>query len=299
MNLQQMRSLAAILEARSFSAAAAKIGLSHSAISLQIKSLEEELGNPLFDRTTRPPRFTNVGKKTAEAARKALLQIEDVRRIGAGESATDHLSIGVVPTTLLDILPVILRRLHRSHPDLQLNIKSGLSSELTTQVLNGEIDVAIITCPIVKIPEIEIRHLVEEPLYVIASKNVQAHNDEQMLRARPFIGFSQKTWLGQQISARLQSRGIYLSEHMEIDSLDAVERMVTEDFGVSIVPQKFLAKKLSKELNLLPFCNPQEYRKLSAIYLKNIEKAEPLKIVFNIIDRLHREYQRPQIARTP
>ena len=69
LNLLQLKSLAAILAYQSFSAAANKVGLSHSAISLDIKSLEIELGQPIFDRSTRPATFLTSGQKAAEPDR--------------------------------------------------------------------------------------------------------------------------------------------------------------------------------------------------------------------------------------
>ncbi|MCP4070563.1 MAG: LysR family transcriptional regulator [Hyphomicrobiales bacterium] len=290
MNLQQLKSLAAILECKSFSAAASKIGLSHSAISLHMKSLEDELGQPLFDRSTRPPTFLASGQKAAELAQKALRMIDDVRLVGSGRSQINAMTIGVVPTTLQDILPYILGQIQRNHPDLQINVKSGLSGDLTSQVLNQELDLAFVTSPSTQIPELNIQELAEEPLYAIGNKSEKGKNDMELLQSRPFISFSRKTWLGQQILARLQSRGIYVDEIMEINSLDAIERMVGEGFGVSIVPQRFLAKSLSNKLYRVPFCNPQEVRRLVLIRRNSPGGHDrynrSLQLILNIVDKL-------------
>jgi len=88
MNLQQLRSLVAIYENNSFSAAADKVSLSHSAISLQIRTLEEEFGQKLFDRSTRPATLTLTGKATALAAQKALKMVNTVKLIGKGQQHT-------------------------------------------------------------------------------------------------------------------------------------------------------------------------------------------------------------------
>lgn len=286
MNLQQLRALTAILECKSFSAAANRIGLSHSAISLQIKSLEDEMGRPLFDRQTRPPLLTPSGRRAAEVAQQALAMIENVKLLGSGKMEMDTLSIGVVPTTLQDVLPRILDQVQKRHPKLQMKVKSGLSGELTSQVLNRELDAAIVTSPMSTIPQLTVHELVSEPIFVIGPCNANASTDTELLQERPFIAFSRKTWLGQQISSRLQARGIFIDEIMEVDSLDAIERMVEDGFGVSIVPERFLSAKLSDKLTQVPFCNPQEYRRLSLIHLESMEREKQIDLLLQIAGTL-------------
>lgn len=284
MNLQQLKSLVAILENNSFSAAADKVSLSHSAISLQIRSLEEEFGQKLFDRSTRPATLTATGKATALAAQKALKMVETVRLVGAGLQHRDQISFGVVPTETQHLLPVVLRELQQRQPGLRIKVKSALSGKLALQVLNLDLDFAILTAPITALPELQVQELVIEPLYVIAPKHIEATSDEDLLRNHPFIAFENMTWMGHQVSARLQSRGIRVNEIMEVDSLDAIEKMVREGFGVSIVPQRFLAPPLEVHLNVVPFCTPQETRRLVLIHRAGEEADLPIANIRKIID---------------
>lgn len=293
MNIQQLRSLVAISEHRSFSAAANAIGLSHSAISLQIKSLEEEFGRPLFDRSSRPPKLLASGRRTAEVARQALRAIEDVRLVGSGKTQLDTLAVGVVPTTLQDILPFVLGQIRDNHPQMQMTVKSGLSGDLTSQVLNGELDIAIVTSPSVQMAELQIHEIAAEPLFAVANASVEASSDREILQHHPYIAFSRKTWLGQQISARLQSRGIFVDEIMEVNSLDAIVRMVNDGFGVSIVPQLLLAKPLSQTLHSHPFCKPQEVRRLVLIHRAGEIDEEPIQLILAIIKTLQTQYVMP------
>ncbi len=284
MNLQQLKSLVAILENNSFSAAADKVSLSHSAISLQIRTLEEELGQQLFDRSTRPATLTATGRATALAAQKALKMVETVRLVGAGLQHRDQISFGIVPTEAQHLLPVVLRELQRRQPGIRIKVKSGLSGNLALQVLNLDLDFAILTAPITALPELQVQELVIEPLYVIAPKHIPALSDGDLLRAHPFIAFENMTWMGHQVSARLQSRGIRVNEIMEVDSLDAIEKMVREGFGVSIVPQRFLAPPLAQHLNIVPFCDPQETRRLVLIHRAGEEADLPIANIRQIID---------------
>ena len=105
------------------------------------------------------------------------------------------------------------------------------------------------------------------------------------LSLMPFISFNKKSWLGQQISARLQSRGIFVQEVMELDSIDTIESLVAQGFGVSIVPQRLLANPLSSQLTKISFCDPAESRKL--VLVSN--NGNPNHQLAKIIDRLSSE----------
>jgi DNA-binding transcriptional LysR family regulator len=266
MNLQQLKTLVAIYENNSFSAAAGKVSLSHSAISLQIRLLEDEFGQQLFDRSTRPATLTATGKATAIAAQKALKLVNNVKLIGEGQQHHDLISFGVVPTEAQHLLPVVLRELQQRQPNSRIRVKSGLSGNLALKVLNLDLDFAILTAPITALPELHVQELVIEPLYVIAPKHVPLDTDKALLSNYPFIAFEAMTWMGHQVSARLQSRGIRVNEILELDNLEAIEKMVREGFGVSIVPQRFLAPPLADKLNIVPFCDPQESRRLVLIH---------------------------------
>ena len=83
------------------------------------------------------------------------------------------------------------------------------------------------------------------------------------MRQLPYIGFNRRTWVGQQIAAKLQQRGIHVNESIEIDSLEAIENLVAEGFGASIIPQRLHSDLHAKRLIRLPFGDPAEPRELS------------------------------------
>jgi len=269
MNLRQLHTLNAILEEGSFSSAGDRIGLSHSAVSVQMQQLETELGVQIFNRATRPPALTAMGRDIAMLARDVEAKIDDIRATAKGRAISGSISIGFVSTTLQTLLPRTLNTLRNRYPDLQVGVKSGLSGDLSKAVLDHELDFAILSSPLSEIPDLEISEIAAEPLFLIGPENsgngTPALTDAELLRSKPFISFNKRTWLGRQIAARLQSRGIHVEEIMEVDSLDAIERLVQEGFGVSIVPQRLMVAQLSEQLIRIPFCDPVESRKLVLI----------------------------------
>ncbi len=134
MNLRQLRTLVAIAEQGSFTAAGNAVGLSHSAISLHVKALEQELGVALVDRTQRPPRLTARGAALVEQARRMAALVDEIRALGSDEMLAGSLAVGVVPTEMVHLLPPALARLRALHPKLAIRVRTGLSSELAQAV---------------------------------------------------------------------------------------------------------------------------------------------------------------------
>ncbi|WP_019996794.1 LysR substrate-binding domain-containing protein [Aureimonas ureilytica] len=266
MNMRQLRTVAAFLEQQSFAATSDRVGLSPSAISIQMLRLEAELGIAVFDRSTRPPTLTTQGVEIARVAREILELEERIRRIARGQTIAQGITIGFVPTTLTRILPRVVGRLREAYPELQINIKSGLSGELAAAVMRREMDFALITAPPGPIENVSVHEIAREPLVAIGPLSLRhIGSDAELLAALPFISFNKRAWLGQKIAAELQSRAIPLREGMDVDSLDTIEELVAEGFGVSVVPQRLLSQPLGDRLQCLPFGAPAQSRRLSLI----------------------------------
>jgi len=266
MNLRQLRSLATILDRGSFVAAGDRIGLSQAAISVQMSQLEATLGVVLFDRSSRPVKLTAEGVRIAQLAGEVLDKIENIKLAASGAETSGSVSIGFIPTSVHNLLPRVLNALRRQFPELQVSVKSGLSGELATAVMRRELDYALLTAPIIEIPELDITAIASEPFYVIGPAiQADVESDEELLRSMPYIAFNKRTWVGQHIAAKLQQRGIHVTEMIEIDSLEAIENLVADGFGVSIVPRRLHAILDSEKLVQVPFGNPIDTRQLALI----------------------------------
>jgi len=276
MNLRQLRTLVAIAEQGSFTAAGNAVGLSHSAISLHVKALEEELGIALVDRTQRPPRLTARGTALVEQARRMATLVDEIRALGSDEILAGSLAVGVVPTAMIHLLPPALARLRALHPKLAIRVRTGLSSELAQAVRMAEIDVAVATRPDIAPEGLTLYEIAREPLVVIAPPGTAEDTDAALIAAHPFIWFSRKTWAGQQIERLLHARGLHPREAMEVDSLEAIEALVAHGLGVAVVPERPttpLAAPLPPTLRRVPFGSPQATRHLALIERDSNPKA--------------------------
>jgi DNA-binding transcriptional LysR family regulator len=265
MNLRQLRTLSTILDRGSFAAAADHIGLSHAAVSVQMNQLESSLAADLFDRSSRPVALTADGVRIAQLAGEVLDKVENLRLEASGAKTSGAVSIGFIPTCVHHLLPRVLEAIRKTFPDLQVSVKSGLSSELAAAVVRRELDFALVTTPLSEIPELDVTPIASEPFYVIGPAGATVESDASLLRSLPYIAFNKRTWVGQHIAAKLQQRGIHIQPAIEIDSLEAIENLVADGFGVSIVPLRLHAGEQSTRLVRIPFGSPVDTRQLTLI----------------------------------
>lgn len=236
MNIKQLVTLVAVVEAKSFAAASDRIGLSASAISLQIKAMEDELGVMLFDRIKRPAVPTVRGRALADHARKTLDMFDAATSIAKGELVRSKLTIGAVPTALSSFLPASLKNLKECYPSLEVVVSSGSSSDLTMMLVDGRLDVVVCTKPVNPIPGLSWHPIATEDFAVIAPVYAKGDTYRELLLSYPFIWFNRKTWAGHSIEEALKAQKIAVKATMEIDSLEAISSLVSEGLGVSIVP---------------------------------------------------------------
>ena len=273
MNIRFLQAIVAIAEHSSFIAAADALGLSHSAVSLQVKTLEEELQLQIVDRSTRPPMLTDAGLSLVEHARQMLKIADDIRALATDDALVGTVTIGVVPSTLVNLIPPALARLRLAHPKLLVRVRSGLSGELLQAVRGREVDLAIVS-ERNDLPEGLISSLIcEEPLNVITPLTIAEASDEDILRTYPFIWFNRRAWVGQQIEQYLLERKIHVLPVMEIDSIEAVESLVAHGLGISITPTRSCTFDGGDQLRRIPFGSPQKCRRLAMIMLQRGQRV--------------------------
>lgn len=261
MELRPLRTLVSIADQGSFAAAAESLGLTQSAISLQVKALEETLGQRLFDRSHRPPQLTEHGQQLVVEARQ-ILSLYDRIFVSNSDLLAGDLVLGAVPTALGSIMPPALAALRTQHPQLAIQVVSGLSEELAAQLRAGNLDASLASEPQHLAEGLHARPIRQDPLVVIAPLDTKGKGDREVLEKNPFIQFSRRAWAGEQIDRALRERNIAVARAMEIDSLEAIIEMVRHRLGVSVVPLPFGRRPEALGLRALPFGNPPLTRAL-------------------------------------
>jgi DNA-binding transcriptional LysR family regulator len=237
MSIRALRTLVAIAESGSFAAAARQLHLTESAISMQMKALEEELGLALFDRRRRPPVLTERARALVEGAGDVL---RDYDRLLEGEPqpgvVRGSLRLGAVPSVITGVLPPALALLAKSHRDVHIDLSVGLSADLVPRVERGALDAAIVSELGGPPRGLVWSPFLTEPLVMIAPRNSKGKTAETLLGEHAFIRYSRQTWVGQLIDRLIKRRSLKPREVMSLDTLEAVCAMVSHGLGVSIVP---------------------------------------------------------------
>jgi DNA-binding transcriptional LysR family regulator len=143
MDPELLRAFVSVAESRGFTAAARALNRTQSAVSLQIKRLEEQIGDSLFTRTSRSVELTGAGSALLPYARRILrLQDEAAAALGAAGQAPT-LRVGLTEEQAQAYLPNVIPAFRARHPEVQLEVACDLSSRLVARIQNGDLDLAL------------------------------------------------------------------------------------------------------------------------------------------------------------
>lgn len=262
MSLKALRTLVTIARYGTFARAADILSLTPSAVSLHIRSLEEELQVNLFDRSRRQVSLTEAGHLAVERAEGILAAYDEMAdALVSGPGLHGRLKIGAIQTALAGRLPAALVRIKAAHPHLHISVFSGMSAELARRVEDGEVDAAITTEPVPPYPaNLDFTPLYQNRFWAVAGPAYAGASLRELLASQPFLRFDKRAWAGRIIEQELRKQQLPVSEQMELDSQQALTHMASMGLGVAIVPLADEDLQRLPAVTLLPFGEPQRVR---------------------------------------
>jgi len=292
-NIRHLKTFIAIADSGSFTSAADRVGLTQSAVSMQVKVIENDLQRELFDRNRRSPQINDFGESLLPTVREIIKLNDDLRNMaGQFEELSGKLQLGVISSVSTGILPEAIMNLKVENPRLTVKIINGQSDDLIRLISEGILDAAIITEPGELFPEIRCRTIAEEPIMVVAPIRYGGFDEKEIFRQLPFIRFNRRTGTGRIIESQLRKQKIRVNETMELDSIEAILEMVAEGVGVSIVPEHCVTARYITDLHVLPFGKPMAIRRVGFIERVHHQKHEFTDALFLNLQRS--EMTRPQ-----
>ncbi len=271
MEIHQLRYLVAVAEEGSFSRAAAKVRVAQPSLSQQIRKLEAEVGQPLFDRLPRSVVLTEAGRCLIDYARQILASIGDARRCvdEFKNEVAGRLAVGAIPTIAPYVLPELVGKFQKHYPEVTLEIVEDVTDGIARRVEAGELDVALAsTCQ--QAPTLRRESLGSEPLlalvpkgHPLAKKTLVAMDD---LKSQRFLLLHEMHCLSQQVNHLLAARRLRPEIALAGSQLGTIANMVAAAIGVSIVPQMMVKHQATPGCVSVPFAPPVPERELNLLY---------------------------------
>ena len=287
MTIKHLRTLVAIADAKTFSAAAERVHVTHAAVSQQLRTLEADLGVALFDRSTRTPELTPVARQVVARARQILHDYDTlIPSVMSDGGMRGTFSLGAMPTTLTGLAPLAMRVLKDKYPEIGLQIRPALTRALLLEVERGTLDAAIVSRPHLMPEGVTFRELAQEPMHLITGLGETEGDPLRLLKTRPFIRFNRNAVVGSVIDDWILSRRIRVSETMELDSLEAITSMVHENLGVSIVPRLAVRPQGAPKVQEVSLGDAAPVRVLGLAYREDQIKMQAMQEVFAALLRV-------------
>jgi len=170
MELHQLRYFVAVAETSNFTRASERCHVSQPSLSQQIINLEKELKHKLFHRLGRKAVLSEAGTVFLERARRILFEVDDsTRELQDSPALERKITVGAITTLAPYLMPQLLALSRARLPHLQVNLREDFRPDLTKAVIDGELDLAIVSLP-VKDPRISVEPLFSETLLLVVGK---------------------------------------------------------------------------------------------------------------------------------
>lgn len=260
MELRQLRQFVVVAEERSFRRAAERLFMAQPPLSVAIRKLEEEIGEVLFERSSRGVVPTAAGRAAVEAARHCLAHAEQVAFAAraAAQGDTGRLRIGFIGSVTFGLLPRLILAFRRRHPQVVLELRESMNVELLEMVESRLLDLAFVRLPTRRPPGL-VSRTVQEDVFCVALPQghpLAAHDTLSLhdLEGQPCIGFapSRAGGLHAGMAAVLQEAGIALRITQEAVQVQTVIGLVGSGLGIALVPSSANRPYLSPQVEFRP-----------------------------------------------
>lgn len=246
MNTNDLKIFEAVAASGSFTKAASAMFTVQSNVSARIKSLEEEFGTELFSRTSRKVELTPGGLILMQYCKQIGHLVEEAKsNIHSSNKVSGSLKIGCIETTMALKVPGILNQFEENYPEVELEFKSGVMSDLINDVLNYNLDAAFVSGPVnVKgLEQIKIRK--EQLVLLTASKGPEL---QELLTKQPLkiVVFGEGCIFRARLESWLSSQGIVHYKSTVLNSIEGIINFVEAGLGISLLPEEVVSGYYSR-----------------------------------------------------
>ena len=272
MHIENFKIFADLVESQSFSRAAKLNGVTQSAVSQQLRTMEKHFGVLVVDRSQKQFRLTREGKKLYDSAKEILHRYEkliselmEMRKVISG---TIHIS--TIYSIGLHELPPYIKQFLQEFPNVNVRVEYRRSNMVYEDILHNSVDLGLIAFP-AKSRQLEIIHFFEDRLVLIVNPTHKLAKFEEVLveqlEGERFIGFDHDIPTRKATDQMFKENKVEVDPIMEFDNIETVKRAVEIDAGVAIIPQTTVINEVKQGL-------------LKTVNLKGKQFTRPLAIIY-------------------
>jgi DNA-binding transcriptional LysR family regulator len=274
MDFDQLTTFMQVAKLGSFSRAGQKVFRSQSAVSAQIRQLEQEYGDKLLDRSGKDVRLTPAGRVLFGYAERLLgLRDESLLAVAdQGVTPRGPLVIGANEATCLYVLPDVFAEYCRLYPGVQISIYRNFSYKIIEKLENGSIDVGIVTLPL-KSPSLKTHSIFRDQLKLMVNPQhpLAKHKVASVSEIAKHPLLVPKTGYTRQLMDKLfRPYNSSLQVRMELPSIGMIKSFVAAGLGVSLISSSFAREEvLAGTVRLIALQDVEIWRELGLAYRRD------------------------------
>lgn len=262
---------------RNFTKAAHALHISQPSISKMIKVLEEELGVPLFNRTTRQIELTDAGKAVLREAQHIVTSFQNLKSELADviDLKTGSILFGLPPMVGASFFPNIIGRFNQIYPGVTIKLIEVGSRQVEEGIEDGSLDIGVVALPVMPLREesFEMFSFVKEPLMAITPIDHPLADKQGVtlldLKDEPLAFYREDFSLHGTILEKCNQKGFYPRIICETSQWDFIAEMVAGKLGVGLLPTTICRDLDPKRIKSLPLVDPIIYWDLAIIWKKD------------------------------
>jgi LysR family transcriptional regulator, hydrogen peroxide-inducible genes activator len=283
MNIQQFQYIITLAELRHFEQAAEKCFVTQSTLSTMISKFEEEISIQLFDRKKKPVKLTKEGLVVVEQLKQIVKEIDNLQMVVNELKGIESgkLSIAVIPTIAPFLLPHFLSEFANSFAKLDIHVSEQTTSEIIRQLKSRDLDIAIVSIPIVDKDLIEIK-LYDEPFVYYDSmfhkESLVTTNDLDVSKLCLLEeGHCMRTQMLELCDFHKKQLKNMLNFRYKAGSIDSLLRFVKANDATTLLPYLSIIGMADSDLDKIRyFTNPVPYRSVGIVVHRNFVREKVL-----------------------
>ncbi len=270
MDITDLKVVETVARHGSMNKAASELNTVQSNVSTRIRSLEDELGVALFQRSAKGVQITPAGRRLLPfAARLSKLLLDASCAARDDGDPKGVLEIGTLETTLALRLPRLIAQFAKAYPEVRPVVRTGTTCSLIQGVIDGKLEGAFVAGP-VNHPELQSEEVFREALVLVTSSAIHSLDVVANLDSLKTVVFRIGCSYRQRLDSLLANLGILPPEPLEFGSIEAIIACVSAGVGVTLLPRGLVANAAHERLVNVHELAP-EFAEVATVFIRRTD----------------------------